>query len=168
MGVFRATRILRIFAAKQIGAAEFHDQKTCGDCWRGHRGACEWASLGTQGLGGEVLEQAPELAEVGAGIQISPNGMAALERLGVLPLIEDTLFEPEAIELRMGLSGRRVFRLPMKGYAQDRWGHRFVQIHRADLHDALLQALRRQPSAQLRTNAKITGYVRERAGPRST
>lgn len=127
-------------------------------------GLASGLALALKGWDVEVLEQAPEMIEVGAGIQISPNGMAALERLGVVPLIEDTLFEPEAIELRMGLSGRRVFRLPMKGYAQDRWGHRFVQIHRADLHDALLQALRTQPSAQLRTNAKITGYVRERGG----
>ncbi|MEP3346277.1 MAG: FAD-dependent monooxygenase [Litoreibacter sp.] len=125
--------------------------------------ACGLA-LALKGWKVEVLEQAPELAEVGAGIQISPNGMAVLDRLGVIPRIEDTLFEPEAIELRMGLSGRRVFRLPMKGYAQDRWGQRFVQIHRADLHTALLDALRAHPTARLRTNAKITGYVRERGG----
>ena len=125
--------------------------------------ACGLA-LALKGWEVEVLEQAPELSEVGAGIQVSPNGMAMLERLGVLPLIESTLFEPEAIELRIGRSGRKVFRLPMKGYAQDRWGHRFIQIHRADLHDALVHALRAQPSAQLRTNAKVTGYVRERGG----
>lgn len=121
-------------------------------------------ALAQSGWEVEVLEQAPELREVGAGIQVSPNGMKMLERLGVLPHLEHSLFEPEAIELRMGRTGRRVFRLPMKGYAQDRWGHRFIQIHRADLHDALGQALRAQPKAQLRTNAKITGYVRERGG----
>ncbi|SHE32248.1 salicylate hydroxylase [Litoreibacter ascidiaceicola] len=125
--------------------------------------ACGLA-LARKGWEVEVLEQAPELKEVGAGIQVSPNGMAMLDRLGVTPMIEGTLFEPEAIELRLGRSGRRIFRLPMKGYAQARWGNRFIQIHRADLHDALAQALRAQPSAQLRTNAKITGYVRERGG----
>lgn len=125
--------------------------------------ACGLA-LARNGWDVEVLEQAPKLAEVGAGIQVSPNGMAVLDRLGITPLIEDALFEPEAIELRMGRSGRRIFRLPMKGYAQNRWGNRFIQIHRADLHDALAQALRAEPSAQLRTGAKITGYVRERGG----
>lgn len=125
--------------------------------------ACGLA-LARNGWDVEVLEQAPQMTEVGAGLQLSPNGMAVLERLGVVPLIEDALFEPEAIELRMGRSNRRVFRLPMKGYAQDRWGQRFVQIHRADLHNGLLQALRAQATARVRTNAKITGYVRERGG----
>lgn len=121
-------------------------------------------ALSRKGWEVEVLEQAPQLAEVGAGIQISPNGMHVLDLLGVTPLIEGALFEPEAIELRMGRSGRRVFRLPMKGAAKTRWGNRFIQIHRADLHKALVEALRAQPSAALRTHAKVTGYVRERGG----
>ena len=61
--------------------------------------ACGLA-LARKGWEVEVLEQAPELKEVGAGIQVSPNGMAMLDRLGVTPMIEGTLFEPEAIELR--------------------------------------------------------------------
>ena len=121
-------------------------------------------ALARHGWEVEVLEQAPQLAEVGAGIQISPNGMHVLDMLGVTPLIEDALFEPEAVELRMGRSGRRIFRLPMKDIAQARWGNRFVQIHRADLHNALAEALSAQPSATLRTHAKVTGYVRERGG----
>lgn len=125
--------------------------------------ACGLA-LALKGWEVEVLEQAPELTEVGAGLQISPNGMAMLDRLGVTPLIEDTLFEPDAIELRMGRTGRRIFRLPMKGTAEARWGNRFIQIHRADLHGALAQALRAQPDAQVRTHARISGYVRERGG----
>lgn len=125
--------------------------------------ACGLA-LSLKGWEVEVLEQAPQLAEVGAGVQISPNGMHVLDALGVTPLIEDTLFEPEAIELRMGRSGRRIFRLPMKGTAQARWGARFVQIHRADLHSALAQAFRERLGTTLRTHARVTGYVRERGG----
>ena len=89
----------------------------------------------------EVLERAPALAEVGAGVQISPNGTRILEELGVMPALENQLFEPEAIELRAGASGRRIFSLRMKGYAQSRWGARFFQIHRADLQAALAATL---------------------------
>jgi len=91
-------------------------------------------ALARHGWEVEVLEQAPQLAEVGAGIQISPNGMHVLDMPGVTPLIEDALFEPEAVELRMGRSGRRIFRLPMKDIAQARWGNRFVQIPRGGNH----------------------------------
>lgn len=121
-------------------------------------------ALSLKGWEVEVLEQAAQFGEVGAGIQISPNGMKVLDALGVTPLIESSLFEPEAIELRIGRSGRRIFRLPMKNTASERWGNRFIQIHRADLHNALVEVLRARPGTLLRTNAKVTGYVRERGG----
>ena len=60
-----------------------------------------------------VLEQAPKLIEVGAGLQISPNGWRVLQALGVTPMLRDTLFEPERVEMRMGVSGRKVFSLQM-------------------------------------------------------
>ena len=80
-----------------------------------------------------VYEKATKISETGAGIQISPNGIKILDEIGVLPLLEDTLFEPDAIEIRNGLSGRQLINLPMGGYAQARWNARYVQIHRADL-----------------------------------
>ncbi|MFY0691248.1 MAG: FAD-dependent monooxygenase [Paracoccaceae bacterium] len=121
-------------------------------------------ALALKGWEVEVLEQAPELAEVGAGVQISPNGMRVLDALGVTPLIEDSLFEPDAIEMRMGQGGRRIFRLPMKGYAARRWGARFVQIHRADLHEALKARLGKVAGAVIRTGCAVTGYVQEKGG----
>ena len=48
-----------------------------------------------------VLEQAPKILEVGAGVQLSPNGVKILEATGVLPLLESSLFEPDAIEILM-------------------------------------------------------------------
>lgn len=105
-----------------------------------------------------VLERAPDLSEVGAGLQISPNGLKILDRLNVLPRLEDTLFQPEAIEIRHGPSGRKFFHLPIKEIAQDRWGARYVQIHRADLLDALSRTLLdRQPNA-IRTGAEVVSY----------
>lgn len=112
----------------------------------------------------EVLERAPALAEVGAGVQISPNGTRILEELGVMPALENQLFEPEAIELRAGASGRRIFSLRMKGYAQSRWGARFFQIHRADLQTALAATLAaRQPGA-LVTGAQVSTYTTSPGG----
>ncbi|WP_415403511.1 FAD-dependent monooxygenase [Tateyamaria sp. SN3-11] len=108
-----------------------------------------------------VLEQAPELSEVGAGLQISPNGWRVLEALGVAPHLQATLFEPEAIEMRLGRSGFSVFRLPMKGYAQQRWGAPYMHIHRADLVDALAARLRTLAPDAVMTGQSVTGYVQE-------
>lgn len=111
-----------------------------------------------------VLEQAPELTEIGAGLQIAPNGWRVLDALGVTPLIRATLFEPEQIEMRMGVSGRQVFGLPMKGYAQQRWGAPYVHIHRADLVDALAARLRQLAPDAIQTEVSVTGYAQSNDG----
>ncbi|MCY4178841.1 MAG: FAD-dependent monooxygenase, partial [Litoreibacter sp.] len=120
-------------------------------------------ALARAGLEVEICEQAPVISEVGAGIQISPNGMRALDSLGVTDALEATLFEPEAISMRIGQTGRLIFSLPMKGYAERRWGARFCQVHRADLQE-VLRAACIEAGVVIRTGAKITGYVRERGG----
>lgn len=94
-------------------------------------------SLDQHGWDVTILEQAPALAEVGAGIQISPNGTKILERLGLLSALEQVAFEAPAIELRMGTSGRRVFHMPMAAAARHRWGGPHLNVHRADLVDVL-------------------------------
>ncbi len=126
-------------------------------------------ALALRGWQVEVLEKAPEISEVGAGLQISPNGMRLLDSLGVTPLIEDALFEPPVIELRLGQSfagktGRRVFSLPMKDVAAQKWGARFAQIHRADLHKALMRRLGQVAGAVVKTGQQVTGYVQEKNG----
>lgn len=105
-----------------------------------------------------VLEQAPELTEIGAGLQISPNGWRVLEALGVSPYLQETVFEPEAIEMRLGVSGRQVFRLQMKGYAKARWGAPYLHVHRADLVDALARRLDELAPKAVRTSCTVSGY----------
>ena len=112
----------------------------------------------------ELLEQAPEITEIGAGLQISPNGVKALKALGGMDAVDPHVFEPDSIDMVMGQSGRKIFELPMKGYATQRWGDRFLQIHRADLQMALKTALGTTAGLVIRTDAKATGYVRERGG----
>jgi 3-hydroxybenzoate 6-monooxygenase len=40
-------------------------------------------ALTRQGFGVKVLEQAPQLGEIGAGIQLGPNAFAAFDALGI-------------------------------------------------------------------------------------
>ena len=53
-----------------------------------------------------VLEKARALDETGAGIQIPPNAMKVFIALGIADDIARNAFRPEAIEARMGESGR--------------------------------------------------------------
>jgi len=108
-----------------------------------------------------VLEQSPEISEVGAGIQISPNGVKILEKMSVMPKLEHALFEPEAIELRDGISNRVIFNIPMKHIAKPRWGARYIQIHRADLIAGLLARLQElQPNA-VKTGTRLVSYAQD-------
>ena len=80
----------------------------------------------------EVLEQAPALTEVGAGLQIAPNGGRVLDALGVR--VPAPAVENRAIHLIDGPSGRPVVRIPL--------GPGFRLVHRADLIAVLADAAR--------------------------
>lgn len=80
-----------------------------------------------------VLEQAPAVGEVGAGLQIGPNGARVLRALGLGAAFDAGGVAAQAVALCDGLTGRGVLRMDLRGYAGD-W--RF--LHRADLVGLLL------------------------------
>jgi salicylate hydroxylase len=59
-----------------------------------------------------VCEAAPAPAEVGAGLQVSPNATKVLRWLGVLDAVAAQAFRPRAAELRNGMSGAWIYRTP--------------------------------------------------------
>lgn len=103
----------------------------------------------------QVLEQAAALEEVGAGIQLAPNGMKVVRALGLEQAILTRGFLPEALELRLGRSGRRLFSLPIKTAAHYRWRAPYVQVHRADLVDVLAGALADCAPGSLRLGCRV-------------
>jgi salicylate hydroxylase len=86
-----------------------------------------------------VYEQAAALAEVGAGIQISPNGFCVLRALGLADEIRAKAVKAEAVELRDYKAGRRVTRLDL-GLLED--DQEYFFLHRADLLQVLEMACR--------------------------
>jgi len=100
------------------------------------------------GIDVELYERGAALGEIGAGIQISPNGVKVLDRLGLKPALDRVAFRPEALEMRVGMSGVRLFSIPMRDEAVRRYGAPYYHVHRADLMDVLSEALRaRAPHA---------------------
>ena len=96
-------------------------------------------ALALQGAAVTVLEQADAIREVGAGLQISPNGAAVLRALGLEPALEAVSTRAEAVELRDGRDGDLVLRLDL---ARLRPGQGYHFVHRADLIDLLAQGAR--------------------------
>lgn len=124
------------------------------------------AALAFQKAGHEVcvLEQAPQIAEVGAGLQISPNGMKVLDALGVSARVARDAFRPRAQELRLGRSGMRILSIPLREASQARWRGEYLHIHRADLIDALQGALKDKAPEALQLGARVSGYRSEAGG----
>ena len=116
-------------------------------------------ALAKSGWSVTIFEKSTTIKEIGAGVQISPNGMKVLNSLGVTPLIENSLHEPEHLEVRFGISGRKVFSVPFKEVALSRWGARYIQIHRNDLIQALLSALTNYDNVQIITGATVESYL---------
>ena len=106
-----------------------------------------------------VLEQASAFAEVGAGLQVSPNAMKVLRALDLEAQSRAAGFEPERIEMRFGESGQTIFTIPLKGYAERRWGAPFLQFHRADLLGVLADAVMAHPAIQIEMSARVDSYV---------
>lgn len=106
-----------------------------------------------------VLERAPALEEVGAGIQIPPNAMKVYAALGLDGALAAAGFRPQALEARMGRSGRRLFRVPLAAAAPARWGAPYLHIHRADFLAVLEQALRARAPGALKLGVQVTGHA---------
>ncbi|MBR9813912.1 monooxygenase [bacterium] len=95
-----------------------------------------------------VLEQAPQRREIGAGIQISPNAMRVLAQLGLQAALGEVAKAPEAIELRLGSSGKTIFSIALQANAERRWGAPYWHVYRPDLLKVLDTALHaRAPDA---------------------
>ncbi|MGH1330553.1 MAG: FAD-dependent monooxygenase [Paracoccaceae bacterium] len=88
-------------------------------------------ALAQRGANVRVFEQADAISEVGAGLQISPNGLAVLRALGV-DLAQGA--RSKAVRLLDGLSGREILHLDLLRHAPDQ---AFQLWHRADLIETL-------------------------------
>lgn len=106
----------------------------------------------------EVHEQAAEIKEVGAGIQISPNAMKVFAELGIDQALERVAFCPQAIVMRMGESGMRLIRTPLSGTIEHRTGSPYLHVHRADLIAALRDAVDDRIPGALKLGSVISGY----------
>ena len=96
-------------------------------------------ALALHGAAVTVLEQADAIREVGAGLQISPNGAAVLRALGLGNALQAASTRATAVELRDGRDGDLVLRLDL-ARLRPKQGYHFV--HRADLIDLLARGAR--------------------------
>ncbi|KAH8657397.1 hypothetical protein BGZ60DRAFT_434367 [Tricladium varicosporioides] len=87
-----------------------------------------------------ILESAPAMLYIGAGIQITPNSSRILRKLKVDKYIEKYCVEPVDLRMQRWEDGRILVETPLKEPANNQYGSPYWHIHRADLHRGLLAA----------------------------
>ena len=99
-------------------------------------------ALTRQGLSVKVLEQAPELGEIGAGIQLGPNAFAAFDALGFGATARALAVYTDEMVMHDALDESLVGRIPVGEAFRQRFGNPYAVIHRADVHLSLLEGAR--------------------------
>lgn len=103
----------------------------------------------------DIAEQAPNLSEVGAGLQLSPNASRILIELGLGDGVRQAMTYPQQITLTSGRSLRKITHVPCGDFAARRWGAPYGVLHRADLQRLLIEAVRADPCCRLRLGQRI-------------
>ncbi len=127
----------------------------------GIAGAAAALALQRQGTEVTVLEKASELSEVGAGLWVMANGMAALRHLGCAQPVERRSGATSAQVYRSVDDDRPLFRTRLGPAAARLYGAPAYQVHRADLLAALVSAL--QPGT-VRTGATVASVRQDADG----
>ena len=100
------------------------------------------AALLQRGVDVEVYEQARELREVGAGIQISPNGNRVLDALGVFETLRSLSCDPVRKEFRLWNTGRPWPMFSLGKTVVEQYGYPYLTVYRPDLHGTLAERVR--------------------------
>lgn len=109
------------------------------------------ATLRQFGFQVRVFEQASRFARVGAGIQMLPNSMKVLRRLGIEDRLKRVSFAPLSHLNRVWNTGEITNELPIP---ETLYGAPYLCMHRAELHEALASLI---PSQLIHLGKKLVG-----------
>jgi salicylate hydroxylase len=112
----------------------------------------------------EVYEQAPELSEIGAGIQLSANAMHVLNDLSLGKALASLSVRPGAYVFRLHDTGEIIGQFPLADEHERLNGAPYNQLHRADLHDLLAAKARDFNKDVVRLNRRVAGFEESDAG----
>jgi salicylate hydroxylase len=108
-----------------------------------------------QGFKVDVYEQASQLGEVGAGLQISPNGTKVLQSLDLEKALLPLVCQAKGKEIRMWNTGQRWKLFDLGDDCLSRFGAPYWMVHRGDLRKILLEAFNARSDKPVRLNARV-------------
>jgi 3-hydroxybenzoate 6-monooxygenase len=112
-------------------------------------------ALSQAGYEVELVEQAPEIGEIGAGIQLGPNAFAAMDALGCGPRARAAAVYNEELLMMDAMDESEVGRLDVGEDFRKHFGNPYAVIHRADIHKAIYDEALTHHNIRIHTDARI-------------
>ncbi|HVE10674.1 MAG TPA: FAD-dependent monooxygenase [Paraburkholderia sp.] len=104
-----------------------------------------------------ILEQAQALKEIGAGVQLAPNATRVLYQIGVGERLEGLACEPPGKRVRLWNTGQSWRLFDLGAASRDIYGFPYFTLHRADLHQALADAVYALSPNAIHLGEKVEG-----------
>ena len=112
-------------------------------------------ALVRQGFDVTVLEQAPEIGEIGAGIQLGPNAFSAFDALGIGEKARGRAVYVDEMIMHDAVDGALVGRIPTGEAFRKRFNNPYAVIHRVDIHSSLLEGAQETGRIDFKTSTRI-------------
>ncbi|HUH88276.1 MAG TPA: FAD-dependent monooxygenase [Pusillimonas sp.] len=116
-------------------------------------------ALAQKGRSVRVLEQAHEISAIGYGIQLGPNVFNVFSQLGIADSVRSIADFPDSVCMIDADDGRTLIDIPVttQEYKQ-RFRNPYVVVHRADIHNVLLDTCLKTPSIEVTVNAAVVAH----------
>ncbi len=121
-------------------------------------------ALVRQGFAVKVLEQAAEIGEIGAGIQLGPNAFYAFDALGIGDKARSRSVLTDEMVMHDAIDETLVGRIPTGKAFLERFGNPYAVIHRADVHMSLLEGAQESGSVEVLTSTHVERVDQDEAG----
>jgi salicylate hydroxylase len=119
-------------------------------------------ALSRQGVPVKVLEQASQIGEIGAGIQLGPNAFSAFDALGVGPRARHSAVYTERLLMMDAIDGSEVANMPVGEAFRERFRNPYAVAHRADVHLALHEGVQASDLVEVVTSARVEHFEQDR------
>ncbi|WP_122902502.1 3-hydroxybenzoate 6-monooxygenase [Acinetobacter sp. B51(2017)] len=112
-------------------------------------------ALAKRGFKIKVLEQAPEIGEIGAGIQLGPNAFNAFDALEIGDRARARAVYTDYMVMHDALDEYQVGRIETDDHFIQRFGNPYAVIHRADIHGSLVEGAQEIGDIEIITDCRI-------------
>jgi salicylate hydroxylase len=121
-------------------------------------------ALMRKGLKVTVFEQAHELKEVGAGVQLGPNAVGVLYHLGLKEQLRGISTDTQGKRVRLWNTGQSWPLFDLGALSVSMYGFPYLTVHRADLQRILVEKIIELDPSCIVLNAKVSGVSQNARG----